>query len=255
MTRTNFCPWTSTTTVIFTRRPPPGSHQPRPGRTLSVPEVLQKGLKGGAEVLHRLGGRRRTGSGKTRISKRLAADRRKRAGPSDRPQGDLLAQLQVVSDGEGDLFLEDVAAPMRGGTVVPVPGALLPVIFPTAGLLGLFLGERRLSRMPRRSAGFLRMRASTSCPSCSTSEGLSTLCRLSWEMWMRPSTPSSSSTKAPKSAKRTTFTVTLWSLPYRSATSCRGSLELLAQADALAVRIHVQHRRSSGPPSSGPPGV
>jgi len=44
---------------------------------------------------------------------------------------------------------------------------------------------------------------------------------------MRPSTPSSTSTNAPKSARRTTLTVRSWSLLYFPATSFQGSFSCL----------------------------
>src|SRR5215216_3734838 len=82
---------------------------------------------------------------------------------------------------------------------------------------------RRLKESRRRRASTSMMRASTSSPLRTISSGVSTWCSASSEMWIRPSTPSATSTKAPKETSLVTRPFIVSPTLTRSTISCHGS--------------------------------
>src|SRR5215207_6011546 len=82
---------------------------------------------------------------------------------------------------------------------------------------------RRLRESRRRRASTSMMRASTSSPERTISSGVSTWWSASSEMWIRPSTPSATSTKAPKETSLVTRPWICCPTLTRSTISCQGS--------------------------------
>ena len=131
--------------------------------------------------------------------------------------------LGLSGDGVG----EDLLGEVEVGHVLrrwAPPGALQLGAWIGRGAAGCrCLSRLTLSEIRRRSSSISRILTLTSSPGWTTSPGLSTWCSASSEMWTRPSTPGTISTKAPKA---TTF-VTLPSRTspdlYSLRTVCHGS--------------------------------
>src|SRR5215210_7997124 len=95
---------------------------------------------------------------------------------------------------------------------------------------------RRESERRRRFASTSMMRASTSSPERTISSGVSTWCSASSEMWIRPSTPSATSTKAPKETSLVTRPGICYPTFTRSTISCHGSLRVCLRPSEILSR-------------------
>src|SRR5215212_2143214 len=94
---------------------------------------------------------------------------------------------------------------------------------------------RSESESLRRRASTSMMRASTSSPERTISSGVSTWWSASSEMWIRPSTPSATSTKAPKETSLVTRPWICSPTLTRSTISCQGSfLVCLSPSEILS---------------------